>query len=547
MLTEDVVNSNRNGVLCRTSIYVKSRGFIVKTVFKLSVLSGSLLVAGSGVALTPTNAQLQDEIRAIVKHDQQLQHEVKMLKTQLQKNPSVTHKKSNAVHSSASSSTVATTGSSSAPTVSSSSPSSPDHAERPLLDRFDHPITVTTSPLMGPTADLSDILEQMSKDNQQLTLLRQRAEVMKELKIEGDDNLNRPIMELSGGVEGQLYGVDGFNKGDEPRGISLSTAEFDIAAIVGPWAGALLSYDYDNSPASTGNRSPKGTAYVDRGFVTLGNLNRFPLYVSIGEMYVPYGRYGSLMLTTPITQSLARTKSDTAMVGFYRNGLYATAFGYNGAQTSGSTDVIKQGGADVGYQYSFGPNASNSVTVGTSFETNLADSQGLQDTGAESENTDHFPGFAYNNSNNIQHRVPAYAAYGTVIYGNWTALASFVTAVEAFASSDLAYGNTGGELAGATPKALHTELDYTIHVWNKPFTFGADYDRSWQALAANVPQQSFTADIQVSWFRNTVEQIEYRHDDDYGSNKSADGAGSTAFSGTGATRNSYLGQIGVYF
>ena len=502
----------------------------MKTLFKLSVLSASLIAASSVYAAGPTNAQLQSEIRTIMKHDQQLQHEVRMLKTQLRGHVPHSYANKNIVRRASPSRALETA----------------NRSTQMLTDRFAHSVTVTTSPLMGRKSQSSDILEQMSKDDQQLTLLQQRAALMRALHKEGDEHIYRPIIELSGGLEGQLYGVDGYGKNANPRGINLATAEFDVAGIVGPWAGGFMALDYDNSPVSSGNRSPKGTVYLDRGFVTLGNLNRFPLYISTGEMYVPYGRYGSLMLTTPITQSLARTKSDTAMLGYAQYGVYAELFAYNGAMTSGGTSVFKQGGLDAGYARHFGPHGSDSFRVGASVESNLADSQGLQSTGVDS-NTGHFQGFGTGTNNDLRHRVPGLALYANATYHNFTGIFSYEGAARDFAVSDLAFGNTGGNLAGARPQAMHFELNYTIHAWNKPFTFGADYDRSWQALAANLPKQSFTADLQTSWFRNTLETIEYRHDDDYSVTKSANGAGGTAFAGSGKTRNSYIAQLGVYY
>ena len=502
----------------------------VKILFKLSVLSTSLIAASSIYAAGPSNAQLQTEIRAIMKHDQQLQHEVHMLKTQLNSRESHHNYGKNIVRRASPSRTLETA----------------NRSTHVLTDRFDHSVTVTTSPLMGRKSQASDILQQMSKDDQQLTLLQQRAALIRALHKEGDEHLYRPIIELSGGLEGQLYGVNGFGEGSNPDGINLATAELDVAGIVGPWAGGFMALDYDNSPVSSGNRSPKATVYLDRGFVTFGNLNRFPLYVSVGEMYVPYGRYGSLMLTTPITQSLARTKSDTAMLGYAQYGVYAELFAYNGAMTSGGTRVFKQGGLDAGYTRNFGPNGADNFRVGASVESNIADSQGLQNTGVDS-NSGHFQGFSSGNNNSLQHRVPALALYANATYHNFTGIFSYEGAARDFAVNDLAYGNTGSNLSGARPQAMHFELNYTIHVLNKPFTFGADYDRSWQALAANLPKQSFTADLQTSWFRNTLETIEYRHDDDYSTTKSANGAGGTAFSGTGKTRNSYIAQLGVYF
>ena len=147
----------------------------MKTLFKLSALSLSLLAVSSSYAADPTNAQLQSEIRAIMKHDQQLQHEVHMLKTQLQKRSvSKTHMV-NVVRRASPPRTLETA----------------NRSRHVLTDRFDHSVTVTTSPLIGPKSTPSDILEQMSKDNQQLTLLQQQASLMKYLHSEGDEHLYR--------------------------------------------------------------------------------------------------------------------------------------------------------------------------------------------------------------------------------------------------------------------------------------------------------------------------------------------------------------------
>lgn len=510
---------------------------MVKTVFKLSVLSASLLAATAGLAAGPSNAELQKEIRTLMKQHRQLQNEVHMLKAQNYPGKKYTYRH-NIVRRNSPSTVLQTA----------------DRSRTVLTDRFDHPLTVTTSPLIGPsTGGAGNILEQMSKDNQQLTLTQQRAALMRVLHKEGDSDLYRPIIELSGGLEGQLYGINGYRKGTTPRGVSLATAELDVNGIVGPWASGFMALDYDNSPASSGSRAPVGTVYLDRGIVMLGNLNRFPVYIATGEMYVPFGRYGSLMLTSPMNESLARTKSDTALVGYSHDGIYGELFGYNGAQTSGHNRVFKQAGLDAGYTHKFGPNGTNSYRVGASMESNLADSQGLQVTRNNTALTN-FPGFS-TTSNNLQHKVPAYALYANVIYKRWTFIAQYVNVFRAFGGgvngtfngADMTYGDVNGLLKGARPAALHTEINYTFHRWNKPFTLGADYDQTWQALAADLPRRSFTVDAQTSWFRNTTETIEYRHDVDYGQTKKASGGGNSAFTGSGQSGDTVVAQLGVYF
>lgn len=499
----------------------------MKTLFKLSIISAGLMALSAPAA--QTNAELQKEIQQLKRDDHQLQLQVKALKTKLkQENHTTQHRVVR--HAKVPISLVTSR-----------------HSAAVLSNRFNHAVTVTTAPFVkGENISVpADTLEQQSKINLPLTLLKQRDALIRYL-TEINAPLYRPVVELGGALEGQLYSADGFNTGNNPDGVNLSTAEIDMAAALGPWIGGFMALDYDNSPISSGNRSPKATVYLDRGFATVGNLNVFPVYFSIGEMYVPFGRYSGLQLTTPLTQSLARTRSPTALTGFsLKNGLYGSFYGYSGAQTSGHNVVFKQAGTDLGYHYNFGDNPANYIDGSVDFFTNIADSQGLQNTGGTGSQ---FLGFGVaTNGNAIAHRVPALDAALKVGIGSWWGIAEFVSALRSFSSNDLAFGTTGSTLSGATPKAAHLEVNYTMHVRNKPLTFGAVYGRTWQALAANLPKVSYTADVQTSIWPYTLETLEYRHDDDYTTSKSASGSGSNALAGTGKSRNTYTFQLGIYF
>lgn len=531
----------------------------MKSLFKLSLVSISLLALSNvAVADVPSNTELQSEIQAIMTHDHQLQQEVHTLKMQLQakKNKarhqphSAKHQKA-AIHSSDAVASTAAIPAANTTAVALPPASLPTSIAHPAWStRFGHALTITTSPLTGDTmaGDASDILEQMSSKNQQLTLLQQQAVFLNYLAAEGSP-LTRPVIELSGGLEGQLYEVNGFNISSNPNGVNLSTAQLDVNAIISTWASGFMALQYNNQPISQGNRMPNGSVYVDRGFMTLGNLNQFPVYFSGGLMYLPFGRYSSLMLTDPLTQSLGQTRTPTVLVGYSQYNVYASVYGYSGDQTSGGDPVIKQGGTDVGYKYLFGTNQGYSWDNGVGVISNIADSQGLQSTG--NPNDSEFQGFSMNDNNDIAYRVPAIDAHSMLSIGNWTISAEYVGALEAFDAEDLSYESSPAqETTGAQPQALHTEIDYSWHVLSKPINFGIDYDHSWQALGAYLPEQSFTGDISTSLIRNTLLTFEYRRDDDYSTSDVAAGGypvSTYSMSGTGEGRNTYLAQLGVYF
>ena len=62
--------------------------------------------------------------------------------------------------------------------------------------------------------------------------------------------------------------------------------------MMSSWANGLFVLAYDDSAPSTGSCVTNARVYLSRGFLTIGNLDAFPMYFTIGQMYVPFGRYG---------------------------------------------------------------------------------------------------------------------------------------------------------------------------------------------------------------------------------------------------------------
>lgn len=502
----------------------------MKTVMTLSICTVGLLTAALATA-APKTAVLNARVQKLSRETRALQHEMHVLRVQLSQH----HKRRVK------------------PLHSMRGMSKPAAAMSPLVTRFNHPVTVTTSPLLGDktTGTSLDFLSQFSKVNEDLTLTQQRAQLDTALRRAGS-NINRPIIELSGALEGQIYTISGFNANEDadassagPHGIALSRAELDTNAIIGPWVGGFMAFEYNNAPVSTGDREPVSTLFLDRGFVTLGNLNRFPVYFSAGEMYLGFGKFSSLMLTTPLTKSMGRLRSAVASLGYSASGVFASVYGYSGEQTHDGTNTstIQQGGADLGYQSSFGQNGQDSILASVSVVTNLADSQGIQNTG--NNQAGQFSGFGQEGltGNDLQHRVPGFDAQATVGLGSWTILGEYVTGLRRFATEDLSFDGKGASIS-----AVHGELDYTFNIMSRPVTVGAAYGHAWQALALDLPKDSYSANLAVSLFRNTIEQIEYRHDTNYGKNRFASGKNATVnINGTSSGRNTIMGQVGVYF
>ena len=148
------------------------------------------------------------------------------------------------------------------------------------------------------------------------------------------------------------------------------------------------------------------------------------------------------------------------------------------------------------------------------------------------------------NNNNLVHNVDAIDAHGKLTYGGFTIIGEYLTAMRRFATMDMTFGRNGAE-----PSALHAEIDYTLPFEIKRETvIGFAYGETWEALALNLPKNSYTTFISTSLLRDTVESLEYRHDTDYAATDVASGRGaSTPIRGTGKDRNSVIAQVGVYF
>jgi hypothetical protein len=413
-------------------------------------------------------------------------------------------------------------------------------------------ITVTTSPYIAQQTafDASDIWSQQSTMNEDLFLLHYKQDLEHSLERVNASLNQRPILEISGAIEGMaLQTFNNFTNGGPSGDINLNTAELDFNAMASRWATAFMSIEFDSSPPSTGNRVQNSRLYLSRGFATIGDLDVAPFYFTIGQMYLPFGRYSSNMVTTPETLSLARVNDRAMLIGYARNGLYASLYTYPGIDANAADTIFHAGGANLGYK--FKPLPDLAVNIGGGLISDMTASQGIGNTGAGSYPA--FPGFTNLSSYNIQnasanqypfaHVVPGGDFHTEITYGLWSIALEYLGALTSFASQDLTYNGSG-----AQPSAAHVEVSRNFLVYNQTYTAGVAYGRTWESVGLNLPQQSITGYLRTSFWKNTIESLEFRHNQDYGTNNSST-AVDDIFSnvGTGKGSDMILGQLGVYF
>ncbi|MGQ3889574.1 LbtU family siderophore porin [Legionella sp. CNM-1927-20] len=404
---------------------------------------------------------------------------------------------------------------------------------------------VVTSPYLGdrPAFDGSDYIVNISSINRDIRLMQQRRRLFRAYQQIGYPIPNIPIIAVSGKSE-PVATLNRPRNGNSQGDFTLGSSELDVAAILNRDVEAFISIAYDESPPSIGGPRIANSAFsLNLGFVNIGDLDKSPFYFTAGQLYAPFGKYASSMISAPLTMSLARTKTRPFILGYKSqrdSGPYAAAYGFVSDTTLGHDGV---GGVNLGYILGAGNFLGE---IGAGLIGSLNDSQGMQINGSPPFTT--FGGFGSpTNGSEAVKKVNGLNLHGNVSFDRYTVTAEWVGAGRAFRSQDLSYNGQG-----AKPQALQLETGMTFRAFDKPASVAIGYQWSKEALALNLPKQRISGVFNISIWKDTVESIEYRHDIDYGVNNYANGAAPPGIInantfGTGRTSDTVVAQIGVYF
>lgn len=404
---------------------------------------------------------------------------------------------------------------------------------------------VITSPYLGdrPAFDGSDYIVNISSINRDIRLMQQRRRLYDAYRQIGYPVPDVPIVAISGKAEpigeiGRTY--FGHHRGD----LTLGSSELDVAAALNAKVEAFMSIAYDESPPIVGGpRVANSNFSLNLGFINIGDLDASPFYFTAGQVYVPFGRFSSSMISSPLTLRLARTKARPVILGYksqYEGGPFAAVYGFKSDTTGGQSGVF---GVNWGYIFK---TDDYSNEIGVSYISSIDNSAGMQFTGSQPYTT--FGGFgSLTNGTEAVHKVPAAGVHCNLSYDRYTFTAEWVGASKRFSPQDLSFNGRG-----AKPQAAQLEAGLTFMAFTKPASFALGYQWSRQTLALNLPQHRISGVFNISIWKDTVESIEYRHDIDYRSTQYANGAAppntiNLNTIGTGHSADALIGQIGVYF
>lgn len=394
------------------------------------------------------------------------------------------------------------------------------------------------------------LITNYSSIDKDVSVLRQRKEFYNEMTAMGFLMPGYPLLEISGQLNMQVNATRPYD-GDTTSDINLSTAELDFQALINPWFTGFLSFIYNSlEPSDGGNRVTNSTVLVDNAFITIGNLNQSPFYMTMGQIYVPFGQFDSYMISNSTPKTLFRTLARPILFGYQSQGdvgPYGTVYVFRDDIQTGmvspdgvvesSSDHLKTVGADLGYVFEIGKLLTD---VRVSYISNVADSLGMQFTGAPSSR---FEGFGISGVNEvIEHRVPGVDVLGEFFYEDFALIAEYATATREFSPVNLSFNGDG-----AQPQALHVEGVYTFDMWARPSSLAIGYDHTRDALGLNVPESRASITLNTSIWRNTLASLEFRHDTNYDGDDTASGTLSPIFGPTGRISNAVTGQFNIYF
>lgn len=308
---------------------------------------------------------------------------------------------------------------------------------------------------------------------------------------------------------------------DDASTVTLATVELSIGAAITELVHAnvlLLHEDGGGTPIN-----------VDEATITIGNTEKYPIYLTAGRMAVPFGNFTTNLVSDPLTLVLAETKETVLQAGFEANGFYGSVYAFNGDANEANTDsTIEQLGANLGYATE---NNTLSLDVGLSFINSIEDSDSI--TGTLNDNHVVAGNPVAGHVTLMSDHVVGVGAYGILGYRGFKLIGEYVGAAEDFAFVELPWRVT----EGARPAAWNGELGYTFDWSGKETTLAAAWQGTDEAWVLGLPENRYLAAISVGIFKNTMLSLEWFGDEDY----------EIGNGGTGNDANSGTAQLAVEF
>lgn len=296
-------------------------------------------------------------------------------------------------------------------------------------------------------------------------------------------------VELSGliEVEAKSLSQDGHTAAhnENSSDINVTTVQVALDSQLSEWSSGHILVLYEEDEDADFN--------IDEATITLGNLEKFPLYLTAGKMYVPFGCFQTNMISDPLTLELGETNETAVQVGFESAGFYGSVYGFNGdISESGESDKIDAWGANVGYAFA---NDNINFVGGVDYINNIADSDTI---------TEHI--HTKTAAHEVEDYVDGVAVHASLAMGPFNVIGEYVAALDNFESSEFAFDSGDAE-----PEAWNIEAAFTTELMEKEMTFALGYQGTDEAAELQLPEDAYVGTVRVEIFHNTEVAFEYAH------------------------------------
>lgn len=287
---------------------------------------------------------------------------------------------------------------------------------------------------------------------------------------------------ISGTVEVEVGFENGYEN-ESTSDIALATVELGLEAQVCDWAVANIVFLWEEDDTEQ--------VEVDEGTINLGNIDKYPFYLTVGKFVVPFGNYETNMISDPLTLEIGETPQSAVQLGLESSNFYGSMYIFNGdIDEDGEEDKIKCFGASAGYAFE---TENFSLDIGAGWINNIADSDGLG-------------GWIEDSGFSLKDYVGGITGYAILNFAPFIVIAEYVTAMDDIEFTD----NTKIE----SPSAYNIELGYTFEMAGKETTLGIAYQGT-EECGGILPESRLAASIGVGLGEYVGVALEYAHDEDY--------------------------------
>jgi len=332
-------------------------------------------------------------------------------------------------------------------------------------------------------------------------------------------------IEIAGLIEVEAFYAEPFGGGDESD-IVLATFELGIASQVTDWVeiAASLLFEEDETDLE-----------VDIAYITIANPDVTPVFLTAGQIYVPFGAYETNLVSDPLTLEIGETRETAVQLGFVYEGFGGSVYAFNGDNKIDGDSRIGSWGANLLYGQELD---TVTWTVGAGYISDLGDSDTLQDAVGDNrsarldELVESGDPLAGTFNTDPSERTGGWTANLAVIAGGFNLIGEYLTAADDFDPDSLSFKG-----AGAQPSAWNIEIGYGFEMFGKESVVAAAYQGTDEAVAQELPKERWMLGLSVGIFDNTALSLEYAYDTDYDED---DG-------GTGDNANAVVAQLAVEF